>query len=76
MIVPYSKRELDLWTLIEKNIADEAEARVGYYNILKYSDFLTEEEVSIVEEIISEELKHTELLKQFLFKRNFIKPEK
>ena len=68
--------ELDLLIDLEKNIADEAEARMGYYQILKdYKTYLSTEEIDLLKEIIAEELKHTEILKAMIYKRNYIKPE-
>ena len=68
--------ELDLLIDLERNIADEAEAREGYYQILKdYKTYLSAEEIGLLKEIIAEELKHTEILKAMIYKRNHIKPE-
>lgn len=66
-----------LFMLIEKNIADEAEARMGYYQIFKDFDYLlTDKEKDNINEIISEELKHTILLEDMIKRRNGIVPEK
>ena len=61
---------------IEKNIADEAEARAGYYKLLKeYKSLLTSDELSKKEEIIAEELKHTIILENIIYRLNEIIPE-
>ena len=61
---------------LEKNIADEAEAREGYYRILKdYSEILDDQEIEQIENIIAEELKHSDLLHHMIYRRNLIAPE-
>lgn len=61
---------------LEKNIADEAEARLGYYQILRrYSNFLSISEIEQIEDIIAEELKHSEILHAIIERRTGIKPE-
>lgn len=58
---------------LEKNIADEAEARMGYYQLLDLYDYMfTSKELDDIREIISEELKHTILLEQMIKRRNGI----
>ena len=62
---------------LEKNIADEAEAREGYYRLLQdYQKFFSKEELDEIEEIIAEELKHTIILENILYRINGIIPEK
>ena len=62
---------------LEKNIADEAEAREGYYKILAdYKHLLSDKEIDLIYEIIAEELKHTEILNEMIYHRNGIIPEK
>lgn len=66
-----------LFAELEKNIADEAEARLGYYILLtKFEYLLDEKERKDFEEIISEELKHTNLLNAMIQRRNGIVAEK
>lgn len=61
---------------LERNIADEATARGGYFQLLaNFKDFLSREEISLIEEIISEELKHSEILSDIIYRRTKIKPE-
>ena len=63
----------DLVADLEKNIAAEATARQDYYIILKYwYDELELEEVEQIKEIIAEELKHTEILRNMIEKRTKI----
>ena len=58
---------------LEKNIAAEATARQDYYIILKYwYDELELAEVEQIKEIIAEELKHTEILRNMIEKRTKI----
>ena len=58
---------------LEKNIAAEATARQDYDIILKYwYDELELEEVKQIKEIIAEELKHTEILRDMIEKRTKI----
>ncbi len=62
-----------LFVELEKNIADESEARMSYYALLtKFENMLSDEEISQIEEIISEELKHTNLLNSMIQHRNKI----
>ena len=62
---------------LEKNIADEAEAREGYYKILgRYGHLLTIEEGYTFREILAEELKHSKLLKEMIERRNGIFAER
>ena len=70
-----SKREIDyaLVRLLEKNIADEAEAREGYFAIFeKYFNELSMEEIWDIKEIISEELKHSNILSEMVERRTKI----
>ena len=68
--------ELDLLIDLESNIADEASAREGYYRLLRdYSSLLSDQEIDAINEIIAEELKHTEILRKMIYLRNYIKPE-
>ena len=72
-----TKEENELFIELEKNIADEAEAREGYYKLLsKFQFLLTQRELEDFEEIISEELKHTNLLNAMIQRRNGIIAEK
>ena len=62
---------------LELNIADEAEARQGYYNLLAdYGEYFSREEIKLIKEIIAEELKHTNILQEMIYRRNGIIPEK
>lgn len=70
-----SKREIDyaLVRLLEKNIADEAEAREGYFAIFeKYFNELSMEEIWDIKEIIAEELKHSNILSEMIERRTKI----
>lgn len=72
-----NEEALELCEDLEKNIADEAEARIGYFQLLRYySNLLLKEEIDLIEEIIAEELKHTEILSEMIKKRTGILPEK
>lgn len=63
--------------MLEDNIADEAEARNGYFNILDtFLGELSENEVADIREIIAEELKHSEILKMMIQRRTNIVAEK
>ena len=65
-----------LCQLLEQNIADEAEAREGYYKILYcFEDVLSEREKQEIREIIAEELKHSELLTKMIYRRTGIVAE-
>ena len=73
-----SKREIDyaLVRLLEKNIADEAEAREGYFAIFeKYFNELSMEEIWDIKEIIAEELKHSDILTRMVRRRTEIDAE-
>lgn len=62
---------------IEELIADEAEARMGYYELLgSYGGLLSEYETKMVKEIVAEELKHTEMLKRIAYAHVPIAAEK
>ena len=66
--------EFDFLIELEKNIADEAEAREGYYRLLRdYKELLSKDKV---EEIIAEELKHSIILEDIIYRINNILPEK
>lgn len=68
-----SKDEFALFTEIERNIADESEAREGYYRLLsRYDHLLDSAERAELDEIIAEELKHTQLLNAMIRRRNGI----
>ena len=68
--------ELALCQLLEENIADEAEARQGYYKVLEHFGFnLTEREKQELNEIIAEELKHSDILRSMIYRRTGIKAE-
>lgn len=68
---------LGLCSLLEENISDEALARQGYFDVLKwYGDLLSKQEIDEIEEIIAEELKHSELLAAMIKRRTLIKAEK
>ena len=65
-----------LCQLLEQNIADEAEAREGYYKILYcFEDVLSEREKQDLREIIAEELKHSEILAKMIYRRTGIVAE-
>ena len=65
-----------LCQLLEQNIADEAEAREGYYKILHcFEDILSEREKQDLREIIAEELKHSEILAKMIYRRTGIVAE-
>ena len=62
--------------LLEQNIADEAEAREGYYKILDYYiQELSDREIQEIREIIAEELKHSEILTKMIYRRTGIVAE-
>ena len=70
------KNQYYLCQILEKNIADEAEARQGYYQILEmYGMELTEREKQDLREIIAEELKHSEILAKMIYRRTGIVAE-
>lgn len=72
----YSSNEIDLFVELERNIADEASAREGYYRLLsRYGNLLTDGERLIFDEIIAEELKHSQLLNAMIRRRNGIVAE-
>lgn len=65
-----------LCQLLEQNIADEAEAREGYYKILHcFENVLSEREKQELREIIAEELKHSEILAKMIYRRTGIVAE-
>lgn len=62
-----------LCQMLERNIADEAEAREGYYKLFEcYNDDFSEREREQLREIIAEEIKHTEILEAMIYRRNGI----
>ena len=68
--------ELALCQLLEENIADEAEARQGYFKILEQFGFnLAERERQELSEIIAEELKHSDILRKMVYRRTGIVAE-
>ena len=72
-----SKDETGLCQLLEFNISEEAKARMFYYELVeKYAHLLSKTEMEEFEEIIAEELKHTELLNRMIWRRNGIIAEK
>lgn len=65
--------EFGLFVELENNIADESEAREGYYRLLsKYDYLLSDREIADFRGIIAEELKHTNLLNAMIRRRNGI----
>ena len=65
-----------LCQLLERNIADEAEAREGYYKIFEcFENELSEREKQELREIIAEELKHSEILARMIYRRTSIVAE-
>lgn len=65
-----------LCQLLEQNIADEAEAREGYYKILYcFENDFSEREKQEFREIIAEELKHSEILAKMIYRRTGIVAE-
>ena len=65
-----------LCQLLERNIADEAEAREGYYKIFEcFENELSEREKQELREIIAEELKHSEILAHMIYRRTSIVAE-
>lgn len=71
-----SRAECELFVWLERSIADEAEAREGYYQLIaKYADLLSTEEMYEFEEIIAEELKHSIILEEMIRRRNGIRAE-
>ena len=67
---------LRLCAELERNIADEAEARMGYYKIIEnYEPLLYQSEIAQLNEIIAEELKHSEILRKMIYDRMKILPE-
>ena len=73
----YRQEEYSLFQEIEFNIADEAEARRGYYLLMeKYSHLFNDSEIEDLREIIAEELKHSILLNNMIRRRNGIIAEK
>ena len=65
-----------LCQILERNIADEAEAREGYYKIFEcFENELSEREKQEIREIIAEELKHSEILSRMVYRRTGIAAE-
>lgn len=68
-----SRDETGLCTLLEFNISEEAKARMFYYELIeRYASLLSKSEMEDFEEIISEELKHSEILSRMIRKRTGI----
>lgn len=68
--------DFSLCQLLEENIADEAEARQGYYKILHcFENELSEREKQDFREIIAEELKHSDILAKMIYRRTGIVAE-
>ena len=71
-----SNPKYSLCQLLERNIADEAEAREGYFKILDcFENDLSEAEKKELREIIAEELKHSEILARMIYRRTGIVAE-
>ena len=71
-----SNPKYHLCQLLEQNIADEAEAREGYYKILDYYESeLSDREIQELREIIAEELKHSDILMKMIYRRTGIVAE-
>lgn len=71
-----TRKNFALLQLLEKNIADEAEAREGYYRIFEqFGSELTSHEVEDLAEIIAEELKHSNILQEMIRRRTGIVAE-
>lgn len=71
-----TKKQFALCQLFEENIADEAEARKGYFKIFEeFEDELSGREKQFLSEIISEELKHSIILRDMIYRRTGIKEE-
>lgn len=65
-----------LCQVLEGNIADEAAARQGYYQLLeKFEDEFSTREIQEIREIIAEELKHSEILTKMIYRRTGIVAE-
>ena len=74
-VITYEEN-LAFFAELEKNIQDESEARQGYYHMmLKFGYLMEPQEVLDLEEIIAEELKHTRILNEMIYRRNKISPE-
>ena len=71
-----SNPKYHLCQMLERNIADEAEAREGYYKILDYYESeLSDREIQELREIIAEELKHSDILMKMIYRRTGIVAE-
>ena len=65
-----------LCEILEHNISEEAKARAEYYRILEtFERDLTETEKKEIEEIIAEELKHSEILARMVRRRSGVVAE-
>lgn len=65
-----------LCEILEHNISEEAKARAEYYRILEnFERDLTEIEKEEIEEIIAEELKHSEILARMVRRRSGVVAE-
>ena len=61
---------------IENIIAHEAFARRSYYDLqAKYGKLIYSDEIAQLNEIIAEELKHSEILRDMIYRRTKILPE-
>ena len=65
-----------LCEILEHNISEEAKARAEYYRLLEcFERELSESEKREIKEIISEELKHSEILTRMIVRRSGIVAE-
>jgi len=72
----FSNTVFDLCAALEFNVSEEAKARKFYYELMeRYSDSFTSYEIEQLENIIAEELKHTELLNRMIRRRTGIVAE-
>lgn len=62
--------------MLEQLIAEEADARKSYYSLMaSYLHLLTKDDIDDVEEIISEELKHSNILSRIVERMTEIRAE-
>jgi len=66
-------KNFELISVLEENLAGEAEARQYYYELM---EILPEEDHPVIKEILSDELNHSERLKELIFKYSGIAPAK
>ena len=65
-----------LCEILEHNVSEEAKARAEYYRILEsFERELSESEKKEIQEIISEELKHSDILARMIRRRTGITAE-